>query len=327
MNWLTERPRSIVEMWNILCEAVWERLDFFGISRENLSFDRISGVPCRKNILNQYIPGMTGAVRELIFASFDPRKIGQWCDLSEWPWTGSNDFQHPHGAFWEIAGADGYAFYRTAPYLPFPRHTMSQWMMAAAKVLNDVVRYPRPSFNLRGDILLDGELEAEDFYNHRTYHASLAEAISIPISNRNGSLSVDGLSLAQWRSSVGRGRLLNMRWRYMGPVTVSGYNRSYLTPQLRGVFRVRSHVSMTHYENWTEKNTYNAGVQTFDVDAVSGTASGYIDVSAASTAVDSTYNSGSQSGYSQADVEIGHSGQEILLAGENFQPLPYTYVE
>lgn len=326
MNWLAERPRPIAEAWNILCDAVWERLDFYGIRDLGAEFHRLPTVPCLKAPSLTMIDRMRAAIRELVQASFDMRLIGGWSTPGEWLDSGHEHFDDPRGSFWETFGADGHAFWGRAPSLPYRRHTFSRWVAAAAKVLNDAVRYPRCGFDM--DFCEDGTLECDDFVTGNHTSARMSDGAILTVHNRFGTVIVNGSVIAVWERYCGRGRCLDHHWRYGGRTAVHGFSADYLTMPLTGEVSVRSAITLEHSEDRYPVARFAVGTRQFTLGTTAGAVSENFDLSAVSSAAAEIYRSDSESSpYSRAEITISHADRQLLITEANLQPLPYTYVE
>lgn len=327
MKWLCERQRTIREAWEILFEAVSERLEFFGM--DDVPLRKLPPRPVSRNHeMPEYLEEMRYAVYVLVRTSFDPAWFGQWTDLDTSHFLSA---QSPEGEFFTAHGVDGYAFYRQNPSdRPSLRHTLSDFIQASAKMINDTVLYPMPQFSRPG-FCLDGKLQVKDLLDGGEKSGDFSAGF-IGVENENGALDIYPRDLAVWKEDLGSGKAYGHCWHYAGKgekISFPGRGiPGYILPELQGSALLRSHIKSSYGENYEGKETLIDRDDEYVMDFSTGYAAEKIDLSAAEIRVNDVLNSDSETaGAWYRWVNFQHSGNEIKLHRENFKQLPYKYLE
>lgn len=325
MMWLGEKPVSIVTAWNILCEALWERMEFYGINKEKWRFGQVRQVPCKvKNNMNgieSMIPSMRQAIFHMLGNSFDPDNLGKWVDM---PYEDSaqNDIDDP---VYSSADIDRHAFFGKPGTVPSHRHTASEFIKAAAKLVNDKIRYPLPMRdlgnipNLKG-FYVDCDMHVYMYTDDSTKYGRFSEVGNIDMAD-NALLRTD---LADHWKDKYRGKCYNHRWFYKPSSAIPGKAGC---PLLRGVGKVRSTVSASCYRDGVNHVIFSEN-QEFDMDFAAGCATKEIDFSPASDMIEHVLDNNNWENKITAHI-TGNWGTDImmLLNKENFPETNYKYME
>ena len=280
-----------------------------------------------------YMEEMRNAVLHLAMGSFDPALLGEWTALESDRFL---SLQRADGEAFEALGVDGNAFYMQNPQrTPFLRHTLSDFIRAAAKIVNDLVRYPLPAFGSPG-FAVDCKLYAKDFLSGGIQYGNASEGV-LDVSNENGSFQITRDYLAYWRCNqpeshkeIGSGKAYDHIWHYTGGGLFDPPHRikPYKMPELQGTAPMRFHVRAVYGENYTGLEELIDRDDEQIIDFSAGCAAGGIDFSAAAAKIDEVMNTdGDDTAAWRRYVVQSISDCEIKLRGENFKPLPYKYLE
>ena len=143
MKWLAERPRPLEEAWNILCDALEERMDHYGFQIDRATIPRVP----RKPFQSFNLSAMRNLIISMVKCSFNPQKFGMWCNFSDSELF-MNSCGDRRGAFFDDFQIDAGAFHRRSPpVVPSLRHTISQFILAAGQIIDRAIIYPRPAFS------------------------------------------------------------------------------------------------------------------------------------------------------------------------------------
>lgn len=328
MKWLGDLPVPVPSAWNVLCDATAERMAFYGLPEmAELKLPEVPFKPTNQQRISTLISKMRGTLRLLVECSFEEEYFGKWSSLKT-----PEQLSTPDDPRFERWGIDGYAFFMTPEYLPSRCYRTTDFIHAAAKLINDVIRYPMPLFinnTVRENgFFINADLLAEDFESGETFSGTVAENWQL----RNETIMQFGNHLANWYkndyySGAWRGKSSGHRWIYRpGVHDLPGTGFNFISPELRGRGKIRSKIKMTDgHDNREEK--FSGDLQEFTMDFSSGTADRQITFpEEVVQAARDTWN-GSDSQYSRRTVSYQLEQREVMLYKENFPDLPYTYME
>ena len=323
----------VTAAWNILCEAVAERQSFFGSHGRSYSYHRVPALPASRygdGDIRSMIPSMREAVRDLTASAFDCHKFGQWSNLSSM--TGVNALFYPDEPFFREYQVDPYAFLFQPSEVPSYRHAVSEFIAAAAKILNDAVRYPRPRFDTAWPLAgfgLDAELELQwgSDYQHRIA-GSYAEVGNLSSSEAPSLANINWQTPAIWQNGVGRGRADNFRWIWRGGGTDGGI---YIQPQLTGSCRLRSQARVQYIRGYTDNapQIIELDMEEFTIDFNSNQADRRWDMTKIGSIQSEIWNSGDEEKkeFEKKSLRLEITSAEVLLTEANFPKLTYKYLE
>ena len=307
MSWFNNAPSSIVTAWNNLCEALWERLEFYGINAAAYpGIVRLPPVPCRRKM---DINTMRNAVRDLVLRSFDFRRSGTFSEYE------AAKFRMDETLFDDF-GVDMNAFYGSAETIPCYRHTQSEFIFNASKLLHEVVRYPLPVWDSPGGksgFVWQCELRGEDNDGNSYYGNWLDDGIlSI------GMMQINVNMLVIRRKKYGRAKSYNHHWVYL-PSSLKSDRPAWRMPQLRGSAPIRTKFTVAASN---QAETIDCGTQEFTIDFSTNRAAGNIDFSAAENFISPIWDGSVRS---DAYAVIEHTPVGLCLKEENFPESPFIY--
>lgn len=313
-------PCSIVTAWNNLYEAAVERVDFYGINR-GTKFLPWPEVPCRK-IGESDITYMRNVIRNLLRCSFDHGKFDQWLNYEDAGYNVNDK------ALFDRFGADYYAFMRQASQVPMRRQTLSDFIRAAARMVNNAVRYPLPSwvgpwgksgFCIQCNMQIQAYDKDSGDYNGKSYYGTWLEDGQL----RLDKMQTAGNNISYGYKKVGRGRSWDHHLVYLpGSVSDDYESVGHLNPALRGMGRFRIDFGVSSWR----AGSAECGVQEFNIDFATGRADGNLEYSAASEIIEKVWNMD----FPILDIDhadIVTNKYQAFLKEENFPELPYKYVE
>lgn len=324
MKWLAERPRPVPAAWNILCDAVNERLEYFGMS-DQYFFDHIAPVPAVRTALP--VDKMQQALKSMADNTFAPQMFGQWYDTGR-----LISLSDPAADVFSRWGIDGSAFLMSNPAAgPHWKHSISDFIRAAGKLLDKVLLYPLPRFNQLAysnapaqGVVIESFIHVEGFVSGSSASGTFRGNYGLLLDEDSG-VTVNSLIPVKLISHLGRGRSDGQRWVYDGAgeyIRTRRYSR-YRLPILRGKAEIRSDNTLTISRDG-ETTVINQGMENFVMDFDSGKAEKEFDLSViAETVADIWENRGN---YYRASVDLTTGTPEILLKKDNFPELPYKYV-
>lgn len=309
-------PFSIVKAWNILCEAVRERVIFYN-NVADFNVPVIDDVPAARRI-SSMIPTIRNRIISLVEYSLDWRNFGKWDALA-----GFGSISKPESEFYKSWQIDGYAFLGKAPYLPYRRHSLSAFIHAASEIVRQAVRYPAMQFSSSPSgkgFIFDATASAEFLETGEKFSGTWLDEGNIDTGS--GVFIISDLTLYQ--RGIFRGQWHNIHWFYRpGKANRGGYH----LPQLRGNGYIRSHVTAKKFRQPNRGvEEADLGIQTFRMDFDSGSADGYFDVSAVSNWCSEIYNETDASvvqGWVTVNLDLD---KQLLLTAENFPVLPYKFL-
>lgn len=336
MKWLTERPRPLEAVWNILCDALEERMDAYGFQYDRAAMPRVPNRPFQQ----LPVAAMRNLIISMVRCSFNPQKLGTWCDITdtEMHMYSSLFFD---GDFYENFGIDGYAFFRHAPpVVPSYHHTISQFVLAAGQIIDRAILYPRPVFydSERFGFVFDGDLQLETFSPAATIYGKYSSDGPLRAEGEykgdHGWVYSSPLTLASC-SEFGRSRARNLHWSYnrageLMPITSD--HESYICPVLLGKAGIKSvddTISAPDFSD-PDKESLETGSGTleFEIDFETGVSGNY-DLSARQSDIDGVWNSND-------DLEARRSRsfyanfcfkeRFVKLNKENFPEINYKYL-
>ena len=189
---------------------------------------------------------MRNVIVRLLHISFPPHNFGRWYTCTPLPeLMGGAGFDTLGKELSDKYGIDPYAFYLRAPEVPpASKHTVSQFIFNAAKIVNDVCIYPMPPFSFSPKdsvFMMDADLELESFspVDHITGRQSTSGNLSYETDY--GTVYCNNKILVEYYHSAGRSRATNQHWIYHDPggSADSGYIGRYSTPVLKGTCGLR----------------------------------------------------------------------------------------
>ncbi|MBE6355795.1 MAG: hypothetical protein E7058_01625 [Lentisphaerae bacterium] len=331
MKWLGERPRSIVEAWNILCEALNERMEFYGYSGGSYRYSPIPAVPCRRagRKIRDMIPEIRAMICRMVGISYDWTASGSW--VSDPCFSVPED---PEDPLFAGSGVDGLAFFSTPETLPACRHVSSEFIKAAAGVLDFAVRYPVPMLcekppNVAG-FGVSALLAAESFENGSVLRGtSLDDGVLVLPDDMRPLVNVSWNILARWDKDVGRERAYNHRLVYHGAGREIGNNRvSYRLPYLYGKcgIRVDAHVKCRTVLPGEAEKVIDLDRQEFTIDFSTGLGDDKLDFSRASPEISDAWNCREDDPAVRRSVLLYIDQMEVKIGTDNFAPLKYKFI-
>ena len=322
MNWLGNKPVSVVTAWNTLCEAVWERMEFYQFSGTRINnVELLPPIPSQRSTqrtIRAMIPAMQNIISRLLGCSFDPAKLGKWSAAIVAPSKPNQD-----DPLFFADGFDPYAFFLKPEYLPSYRHGISDFISAAARIVNDKIRYPLPTAgsdsSAKTGFMVECDLYLKNYTSNTEIHSSWLGNGGIHAENDAGIIT--NLFLAAWFQDKYCGRSYHHRWYYFP--TECRYERTpYVQPVLSGTGKLRSQVSASWHGGEIFSNT-----QEFTIDFAQNRALNEIDFSPAADNVRKVLN-GEITDSNNAFVTASWIKQcEIFLDEGNFPKLNYKYME
>ena len=319
-------------MWNILCDAIYERKEFFGLEDAALQgIEKVSTVrPLKKELPTDR---MFYAIRNLADISVHPDDFGKFEK------NGFTGIDAPDGEFYTRLGVDGYAYFSMIGYgskkpvnLPAWKYTVSQWMYVAAKILNDTILYPKPEFftACRMELVKFAE---EDGENDKDYNGSYPGNVpSFKYNDDKATYSITFGTLADYRKNVGKGRSSDYRGCYYGAGTIRDPGYEYKLPELLGTVPLL-YEGAVEYADYDGKSEILEEVsEVLQWDAAANT-TGFLPFSSNTrNRINEIWDfqknepeQPSRAGVSLATGKI--SSPPMKLSAENFVDLPYKYWE
>ena len=328
MKWVGENFCSTVKAWNTLCDAIEERINVYGV-------ETTMKIPRHETTLSKRkfdFDAMRTLIRLLLQISYLPSYFDTWVDFDY-----SNEAAYDKFAIdselLKGIGVDTYALYRVAPEnVPCMRHTVSQFIFNAAKIVNDLCIYPAP---IRFMIEADLYLETFDPPYSESGKASI-DGYLIRAVEGKASIVSTAETLVSFQSDIyelkktGRSRSTNHRWIYL-PQTRS-FNRdgwNYMIPALTGTGGLRSldaYVSYTDPELGKHEELKKKIDMDFTIDFAENKATEEIDFSPVKSIVDRYWNLADdeiEKSVYRADMRGVHT--EIYLSESNFPDLKSQY--
>lgn len=328
MKWLGERPRSLVEAWNILCEAVNERMEFYGIEKINRQFFPLPQLPCTRSgrEIRNMLAFMREVICELVKYSWDWRQSGLW---SENP-AGFGRPSAPDHPLFEACKADGFAFFRTPEKVPSYRHSSSDFIRAAAGVLDFAVRYPAPKIGDTAPAFgfgFSARLEAESFIDGKHYSGYSQENGALQLPSNMSSLGVVSLStICRWIKGVGRARAYNYRCVYCGAGTMG---RDYRMPLLFGSGQMRTKMFVQYRSGLAGESEKRIELdpQEFTLRFDTGESEKTLDLSRIAPEISSIWNRDDSVPATSGSAVLNFDSPAVKITAENFERLTYKYME
>lgn len=325
MMWLGEKPVSIVTAWNTLCEALWERMEFYQIELEYLySFGKLPEVPCeqKRNVASSniggQIPEMRKTIQAMLDSSFDPAWFGEWVEIGDRLDDQKDNIDNP---VYDIEGFDRYAFFREPQTIPSYKHTTSEFIKAAARLINEKIVYPRPVWRRSGDhdysFWVDCDLYIHDFTNNSSKYGRWSVDGDLILPDGYYLNKSDLAVRHKYWSFDFAAKSYNHRWHYTPGR--SPIEAQHQLPLLKGRGgKIRYQVSATNiFEEYQE----------VEMDFDSGLAVENIDFSKASSEIEKLLNRNDEI-IGQAVIQGHWYGEKyILLNKENFPKPNYKYME
>lgn len=317
-------PVSIISAWNTLYEALKERADYYGMTLNENRIHPLPEAPCKTSGLWAMTEPVAQRIFSMIKSSVNRHNFNQWMPLASFGQP--QDGRDPFFPKW---GLDGYALEMIPEILPQRKHTATDFIRAAAKILNDAVRYPLPVFDdtVKLGLGINAELYARSAEENLTVRQDYAESGKIDLGNTVGRpyfQPITPSTLAQRTSKDDcTGRASGHHWVYRGAGKTFSRNYAHKLPVLRGIGKVRSKMSVRHVVSGQIRREIDLGIREEVMDFSAGRSAGNIDLSAAEEMIDETLDyTGSWS-----DVTLTVSEKEVMINETNFQPLPYKYLE
>lgn len=322
MNWLGNKPVSVVTAWNALCEAVWERIDFYQFSDNRITnVELLPPVPSLRSgqrTIRDMIPAMQNIISLMLGCSFDPAGLGKWT-----PAISSPSKPNQNNPLFFADGFDPYAFFMKPEHLPSYRHGISDFISAAARIVNDKIRYPLPTAgsdsSAKTGFMVDCELYLKNYASGTEVRSSWLGNGGIHAENYAGIIT--NLYLAAWQKNTYRGRSYDHRWYYF-PTECRYGTTPYTQPVLSGTGKLRSQVSAI----WRSSEIFS-NTQEFTIDFATNRALNKIDFSPAADMVNKVLNEEIEDANSAFVTASWIRQCEILLNEENFPKLNYKYIE
>ena len=343
MMWLGEKPIPYVKAWNVLCDAVWERLDFYGLNRDNYHFDKLPPVPCKYkkyDAVSYRHHEMRTAIVALIRHSFDPAQFGEWVLMPNFleRRNGYNyrEVEDPTSSFYIAAEIDGRAFLNEPLSVPSRRHTASEFIKAAAKLVNDKIVYPGPGQGRRIDsgFTVNCDMEYIQYHGDGTVThlaKNWGDNGGKDIVHGYGKTELVRCNKEYVHELVGyieavRYRSFNHRWTYF-----SGKHDSQtcIFPELTGIGKLRYPVSASVYKsNGGTTDVLPNEIREVDIDFNTGCAVEIIDFSKISNEIKDMWDNGYKTWENgSVSADLGEIEAQILLNKENFPEINYKYME
>ena len=328
MMWISENICSTVRAWNTLCDAIEERMDVYGVNKENKEgIPRVSVVaPKEWSSLRFPFSDMIHYLSCLLQISYPPLYFNKWVDF-DYSGEAARDKIAVDSELLREAGIDAYALHRVPPDgVPFPKHSVTQFIYNAAKIVNDLCIYPAP---IRFMIEADLYLEAFDPPYSEKGKASVDGHLSYQPEGPVASLFASPARLVSFQSNmydlkkVGRTRSTNHQYIYL-PQTRSvnrdGWN--YTIPTLKGTGGLRSldaYVSYTDPELGKHDEIKKKIDIDFTIDFNENKATEKIDFSAVQSIVDRYWNlTDDEIEKSIYRADLSGFNTEIYLSADNF---------
>ena len=331
MKWLDERPRPIHEAWNILCDAVEERIEAFKIVwGSDYLLPRVPEPPFYKTKFD--VSGLRGKIITLIKYSFFPPWFGNWCDLS----VDNLGIDRPDGEFYRQLGINSYAFFCTAGSDgPNFKYSLNNFIHAAAEIVNNAIIYPLPGRENsdRAGFLLDADLELETFepaYSWKGRYSSNGQKV---VYLDDATIMAYPYQLVFYLQKNGRSRASNLRWKYCkaGELMKNPSPFPYYNPVLLGKGKLR--MGSTHFtctdpeaEDRYQKKVLDS--EEFVIDFPTGLADKEIDVSGVQKWISRYWNFPVEEDLPDIiyRVILEKAAVQIMLQRENFPAVNYKYL-
>ena len=327
----------VTRAWNMLCEAVAERQEFFGSHGKRYLYYRIPEtmpVARRTYEIRSMIPSMREAIGDLVRNAFNVHHFGQWAVLTSM--TGVNPLRYPDEQFWQEYQIDPYPYLFLPETLPSLRHSVSQFISTAAGIVNDAVLYPRPAFDTAYPLTgfgVDADLALQwgSDYQYRS-SGTYAENGYLSSTEISSLGNIGYWTLAVWEHAVGRGRADNLRWIWRGGGQRAGSNGNYYyQPQLSGSCRLRSRSEVVYTRGYTDDSPekIDLGTEEFTMDFATGQADRCWELAKISNYRSEIWNSENEEEkeYMRKSLDMTIKSTEVLLTKENFPALNYKYLE
>lgn len=320
-------------MWNILCDALYERQEYYKLTGRSLRMpEKVSTFPCRKTVLQ--FDTMRRAIVEMVWASCNPLYFGKFAPLGSFHKDLAG--QLPDDDLFRDFGIDGHPlFLNESGYwhgvygmsVPRWKYHAASFLESAAKIVNDVIRYPEPVFRLRA------ELEGEDA-DGKKYSGRWPEDGHLTVVKNK--FTVTSSDLGAWERRTAKGRATGHRYFYpgAGEQRETGNSVYYNLPELQGSIPMRCTVNLLEMADWKElaRETIE---QSLTLSSATGETEKFSFGSWRSRA-DRLWNTD----VSPDDFEYNRmwnifidngnaisSPAEVFLSEENFKSLPYKYLE
>ena len=325
----------VTRAWNMLCGAVAERREFFGHNKSYF-YGRIPEtmpVARRTYEIRSMIPSMREAIGDLVRNAFNVHHFGQWSALTSM--TGVNPLRYPDEQFWQEYQIDPYSYLFLPETLPSLRHSVSEFISTAARIVNDAVLYPRPVFDTAYPLTgfgVDADLALQWGYDYQwQLHGTYEENGYLSSTEIPSMSNVGYWTPAVWARAVGRGRADNLRWIWRGDGQRAGSNGNYYyQPQLSGSCRLRSRSEVVYIRGSTDNSPekIDLGTEEFTMDFTTDQADRSWDLSKISNYRSEIWNSKYYDNeYNRKTLELTIKSAEVLLTKENFPELNYKYLE
>lgn len=337
MKWLAERPRPLEEAWNILCDALEERMDHYGFQIDRATIPRVP----RKPFQSFNLSAMRNLIISMVKCSFNPQKFGMWCNFSDSELF-MNSCGDRRGAFFDDFQIDAGAFHRRSPpVVPSLRHTISQFILAAGQIIDRAIIYPRPAFSSTSyGFVFDADLQLETFSPALT----LTGKFSL-----DGALRAEGEYKGSYKnvysgrytlaecSCFGRCRARNLHWSYcrggeLMPFSDTGGYGSYICPVLSGKAEISTdgdRIGVPDFSKQDEPYSYtDLGPLEFEVDFESGCSANY-DFSVRQSDINQVWNSDDDLEKLESrtlSADFYFKNRFIRLYKENYPEPSYKYL-
>lgn len=333
MKWLDERPRPLHEAWNILCDAIAERIDAFQIEWEDdYQLPRLPSAPFEKRVFSDYVSMLRSRIITLIQYSFFPPWFGRWSDLQ----IDKLGIDRPDGEFYRELGIDGYAFFmRSGSDAPQYKYSLNNFIHAAAEVINKAVVYPLPGKENRerAGFLLDADLEVEVFDPVYHWSGKFSDSGQKTVYLDDIALMTYPYQPVFYLQKRGRTRARNLRWKYCkaGGTVKSVSPFYYRNPVLSGTCKLlmeRTDFSYTDPESSAGYTIVALPAKEFVIDFETGEAREKVDLSGVQKKISEYWNlTDSTSLYNTIyRVILERAGVKIMLERENFPAINYKYL-
>ena len=341
MNWIGENFCSTAKAWNTLCDAIEERIEAYKIADSaNIVIPRHTAAPSKWKF---DFAAMRELIRRLLQVSFPVLYFDKWVkfsydDISRNFAVGSD--------FFEELGIDSYAFFRRAPEdVPSLRHTVSQFIFNAAKIINDACIYPAPSFSSSAEkagFMLDADLILECFepeyektgkVSTDSYLSYYSAAVGANLRSMNDILVYFALGHDDNYDPIkgGRTRSKNHRWIYhkAGELTDNGRSVwNYIAPVFKGSCGLRSpeaYVSYTDIDPDKHDMLTKKINMDFTVDFAVNRATEKVDLSSVQSVIDRFWNLDEKAEKISYIARLEDFSPEIYLSESNYPDFKSKY--
>lgn len=332
MNWIAENFTSTAKAWNTLCDAVEERAEVYQIDLESsgITIPRHKEAPVKWDF--DFI-----RMRKVIFRIFQVSYLPLWFNTwqkADTDYRGAWDDFVLNSEVFNKLGIDSHAFFRVSPGAVTPRHTVSQFIFNAAKIINDACIYPAPGYSNTPEysgFMLDADLYIEGF--DPVYHASGKQSTTGALSYNSSLPGYDLVSctshfLAEHNHPHGRSRARNQCWIYHNPggiVNGGSAALDYASPVLEGSCRLRSIDAQVGHTDFDDPGKWVVKKISFDhtVNFEDNRATSNIDLSGFQDIVDKIWNIEVEDYVYR--IKLENFNPEIFLTEDNFPDYPGKY--